>query len=241
MGLTMASWDDVLPAFASTHRVLRYDLRGHGLTEKVTYLYTFGDLAEDLRALLDALNITEPVTLIGGAIGGATAITFAAKYPQRVKALVAYSPATGETDATREREQELNDNILKAGVRPSVLAGEDTEYKKEIRTPARYARYRGMKLANDLHGWVAARNMAVATDADAFVKQYAAIQCPTLIMASAFPGGKRPAAQVKAEVADRIAGAKFMAIESGHYMALERPDLLAPAVVNFLQSVGGNA
>ena len=61
MGGTLDSWDQVLPALNNTRRVLRYDTRGAGMSEKIRGKVTFDDMADDLAALLDALNITGKV------------------------------------------------------------------------------------------------------------------------------------------------------------------------------------
>ena len=91
LGLTLESWDDVIGELSRTLRVLRYDLRGFGLSEKLRGAVTIEDEVEDLRALLDDLGISEPVTLVGGAVGGAIALRFAAAHPQRVAAVMALS------------------------------------------------------------------------------------------------------------------------------------------------------
>ena len=53
--LTM--WDPQLPALTAKFRVLRYDTRGHGGTDAPGGPYTMEQLAEDARALLQALGI----------------------------------------------------------------------------------------------------------------------------------------------------------------------------------------
>src|SRR5277367_3615513 len=92
MGMTLQSWDELLPTLAMDHRVLRYDLRGFGLSEKIRGHIEIGDEISDLRALLDALEIKDPVSLVGGAAGASIAAKFAADYPERVAALILISP-----------------------------------------------------------------------------------------------------------------------------------------------------
>jgi pimeloyl-ACP methyl ester carboxylesterase len=67
--------------------VVLYDLRGHGMSERPAGHYAVADLVADLGALLDALAIDRPVTLVGNSFGGLVALTFAAKYPERVARL----------------------------------------------------------------------------------------------------------------------------------------------------------
>src|SRR5690606_7249781 len=50
-------WDDVVVRLAGAHRILRYDLRGHGRSSATRAPYTLAMLADDVVALLDALAI----------------------------------------------------------------------------------------------------------------------------------------------------------------------------------------
>ena len=56
MGGSLESWDDVAPRFAESRRVLRYDTRGAGLSQKVRGELTLDTMADDIAALLDTLR-----------------------------------------------------------------------------------------------------------------------------------------------------------------------------------------
>jgi len=77
-------WDGQFETFARSHRVIRYDVRAHGLSQ--TDSVTFAD-HEDLHDLLAALDIPR-ATFIGLSMGGQIAIDFALTYPQMTRALV---------------------------------------------------------------------------------------------------------------------------------------------------------
>src|SRR5882757_3538353 len=95
MGGSLESWDDVAPRLAETRRVLRYDTRGAGLSQKVRGELGIDTMSGDIAALLDALGISGKVALAGVAVGGAIALHFAARYPERTGAVAVGSPATG--------------------------------------------------------------------------------------------------------------------------------------------------
>ena len=95
MGGTLESWDLVLPMLSAKRRVLRYDTRGAGLSQKVRGTLTIDTMVDDLMALMDALGIAGKVALAGVAVGGAIALHAAVRFPQRVAAVVASSPAIG--------------------------------------------------------------------------------------------------------------------------------------------------
>src|SRR5260370_36680604 len=81
MGGTLESWDGVVPILATRRQVLRYDTRGAGLSEKVRGTLTFDTMADDLVALLDALDIKQKGALAGGAVGGRIALATAVRLP----------------------------------------------------------------------------------------------------------------------------------------------------------------
>src|SRR3712207_7605558 len=71
LGTDLRVWDPQAAALARTHRVIRPDLRGHGLTEAPPGEYTMERLARDALALLDALSVRRGH--VGGvSIGGPT-------------------------------------------------------------------------------------------------------------------------------------------------------------------------
>jgi len=78
----------VVPLLARDHRVTLYDLRGHGLSAAAPTGYTTSELAADLEALLERLNIG-PAHLVGHSYGGAVAMHLAATMPSRVATVVA--------------------------------------------------------------------------------------------------------------------------------------------------------
>ena len=73
MGGTLDSWDQVMPALLPGRRVLRFDWRGAGMSEKLRATPTFDLLADDIVALLDVLGIAGTVALAGCAADAAAA------------------------------------------------------------------------------------------------------------------------------------------------------------------------
>src|SRR5882724_7217922 len=88
MGGSLESWDDVAPRLAARGRVLRYDTRGAGLSEKVRGALSIDTMVHDLEALIDAVGIAGEVSVAGIAVGGAIALHAAARLPQRISAVV---------------------------------------------------------------------------------------------------------------------------------------------------------
>ncbi len=85
-------WNNEFEYFARRCRVVRYDQRGFGQSKPVEG--AFSHLA-DLTALLDTLDVHQPVVLIGCSMGGRLAMDFALTYPTRAKALIMVDSGPG--------------------------------------------------------------------------------------------------------------------------------------------------
>jgi pimeloyl-ACP methyl ester carboxylesterase len=86
-------WEPQWQYFSTRHRLLRYDLRGHGKTGASDLSsYSMETFARDLSSLLEALDIRLPV-ICGLSWGGSIAQAFAVRNPERLKALVLVSSA----------------------------------------------------------------------------------------------------------------------------------------------------
>ena len=78
-------WEDQLGFFSKNYTCISVDLRGFGKSSKPGAQYSHH---EDLRILLDQLNIQERIVLIGLSMGGRFAINFSLVYPEKIEALI---------------------------------------------------------------------------------------------------------------------------------------------------------
>jgi pimeloyl-ACP methyl ester carboxylesterase len=78
-------WNNEFVSFAPHYRVLRYDMRGYGKSEPVEGEFSH---LRDLTALLEHLDLAQPLILMGCSMGGALAMDFALAEPGRVRALI---------------------------------------------------------------------------------------------------------------------------------------------------------
>ncbi len=105
-------WNPQHAALAAKYRLLRYDVRGHGKSAPAPAPYSVELLADDLAALLTALNLA-PAHIVGLSLGGMTAQLLAIRHPNLVAslALVATTcqPPFGTTYAWAQRAQEVRD------------------------------------------------------------------------------------------------------------------------------------
>jgi len=83
-------WSHWVNFFADHFQFVRYDERGCGLSDREVEDLTFDRWVEDLEAVIDAAGIEGPVNLLGVSKGAATAIAYAARYPDRVSRIIIY-------------------------------------------------------------------------------------------------------------------------------------------------------
>src|SRR5512144_1307135 len=84
--LNRSIWYPVVPKLSEKVHLILPDLRGHGQSPVPEGVYSMRLLAEDLRALMDQLNI-EKVVLAGHSMGGYVSLAFARAYPGRLAGL----------------------------------------------------------------------------------------------------------------------------------------------------------
>lgn len=78
-------WNNEFSFFAKDYRVVRYDMRGYGRSEPVDGSFSH---IRDLTPVLEALDLHEPLILMGCSMGGGLAMDFALMHPARVRALI---------------------------------------------------------------------------------------------------------------------------------------------------------
>lgn len=231
-GVPLEVWDEILPSLATPGRkIVRYDPRGIGLSEKFRGPVTMQNEVDDLRALLQALGIQSPVTLIAGALGGSVAMQYAAAYPQGVRGLFVTSPsALLVPKAPRPR---IDPAVDPEGYLVAQQRGWKVTYPESLRgNTRRWQRFQAMESIGDFESEVATEALINTTPfADVLPK----IQCPSMLVATAlFP---RPVESVKALV-DAMPNARLAVLQTGHMAYLQSPELVAPLLESFLKDIG---
>jgi len=100
--LDLDAWDPQAAAFAASHRVVRYDRRGFGLSGGVPGRAAD---AEDLGRLAGQLGT---VTLVGTSQGARVALAFALRHPERVSALVLDGPPDETGESTGDGDEDFS-------------------------------------------------------------------------------------------------------------------------------------
>ena len=120
LGVDHRFWDFAKPLMQD-FTLYRYDLPGHGVSPTPHHAYTIADLADQLAAMMEKLEISR--AHIGGiSLGGLIAQNFAARYPERVDRLALVDTTPRYTDEMRRMWAERADTARSKGVAVMVDA-----------------------------------------------------------------------------------------------------------------------
>ena len=224
-------WDSQFSAFAKDHRVIRYDRRGYGRSSPAEGSYSHLD---DLDSLFLQLKI-DSACLIACSSGGALAIDFTLKYPDRVSAMVLVGAVVGGFSYTRHFNTRgghlptaFSDDLAE-----SIYYAADDPY--EIYSKNTAARERAIELVKNNPQRVYSRPRFIPHPVPAY-RRLNEIKIPVLIMTGEYdmPDVHAHAGAINAG----IPGSRRIIItDAGHLIPLEQPELFNEAVTGFLESL----
>ncbi|MFQ6089432.1 MAG: alpha/beta fold hydrolase [Candidatus Methanofastidiosia archaeon] len=81
-------WTRQLEFFFDKYRLIAFDLRGHGFSDKPTSSYTVEEMLSDLSKALEVLKVSEKVIILGHSFGAALALEFAVLHPEKIEKLI---------------------------------------------------------------------------------------------------------------------------------------------------------
>lgn len=233
LGTDLRIWDALVPYFSSRYQIIRYDKRGHGLSDAPPGPYKLEDLTADLAHLLDHLGLAEAV-LVGDSVGGMIALDFAIRYPQRVPGLILCDTAAriGTADYWHERITA----VRSGGLAPLAEAILSRWFSPAFASqqPAAYRGYYNMLTRTPLEGY--AGTCEAIRDAD-LRAQVGQIGAPALVLCGAEDGATPP--ELVRGLAEALRHGRFALIaHAGHIPSLEQPAAMSALIEEFLQEIG---
>lgn len=233
LGSDYRIWDGMLPLLEQRFGVVRYDKRGHGLSDTPAGPYAIAGLADDLAGLLDALEVKAAI-VVGISIGGMIAQSLAASRPDLVRALVLLD--TGHRIGSPESWDERIAAIRRGGIEAvadAVLERWLPQAYRQAR-PAELRVWRNMLTRTPVDGYLGC--CAAIRDAD-LTMSTRAIERPTLCLVGDQDLASPPA--LVEELAGLIEGARFATLpSSGHLPCIDQPELVAQLTLRFLEDQG---
>ena len=234
MGGSLDSWDQVLPALNNGRRVVRYDTRGAGLSEKIKGSVTWDQMADDLASLLDAIGITGKVALAGIAVGAAICVHFAVRYPDRAAGLVLHGPAVGVGEDRKQATLDRAAAVEAGGMRSVAETSLANSYPPVVRhMPEVFTEFRARWIGNDPESFAAINRMLAAENIE---HELAALEIPVLFTAGRHDSLRPPS--VIEPMSNTVPGAQFLELNSGHFASVQTPGLMAQAIHYFVHGLG---
>lgn len=233
LGLNRHMWQGQTEAVAANHRVILYDLFGHGKSPPPPEPPSLTLLAEQLHRLLEEMRL-DRVAVAGFSLGGMIARRFAMDHPERLWALAilhsAYRRDASAQTAIRERVEQAR----REGPRATVEAALERWFSDAFRRDH-------PEIMDQVRAWVLANDRAVyptlyqvlADGVEELVAPDTAIICPTLVMTGEEDHGNSPA--MARAIAAEIPGAATVILPGLRHMAmLEAPERFNRELLAFL-------
>lgn len=238
LGMTRAMWDGQWPALAGRYRVLRYDLLGHGESDKPRDGYSLARFADQAARLMDGLGI-ERAALVGFSLGGMIGRAFALAHPERTAALAILNSAHDRTAEERAAVLLRVEQAAKEGPSATVDAALERWFSAGYGAGHRevLARVRGWILANDPEVYPLIYRVLAEGDQE-LAEAIAAIRCPTLVMTGGEDAGNSP--DMARRMAALIPGARAEIVPGLRHMGLyENPEAFNGPLLGFLDEAFG--
>lgn len=231
LGASMAMWDPQVPALTATHRVLRYDTRGHGGSATVAGPFTIADLVADAVAVMDAHGV-ERADFVGLSMGGMTGLGLALAHPRRVRRLVCADARADAPEAFRANWDARIAKVTEGGLAAIVDTTLEGWLTADFRAahPDVVAQVRTMVLGNDPAGYAACCAALKTLD---YFKDLGRITVPTLYVCGEHDKGAAP--DVMRAMAQATPGAEFVLIpDAAHVANLNAPEAFTAALRAYL-------
>ncbi|KAB2926077.1 MAG: alpha/beta fold hydrolase [Bacteroidetes bacterium] len=223
-------------ALSSTHRVVAYDVRGHGESEVGTGHYSIEFFVDDLIGLMDHLQIRTAV-LCGLSMGGYIALRAAERHPERLSGLVLCdTKSEADTNEARVKRAASIRNVQINGMKAYAA-----EYVKGVFAPESFERRAdAVKMIQSIVERTAPLSifgtlmaLGARTDTTAALQH---IACPTLILVGEKDLLTPPAAAQAMK--DRIPNARLHVVpQAAHMSNLENPEVFNGHLKEFLASL----
>lgn len=231
LGTDLRLWDAVLPLLPQDNCYIRYDKRGHGLSECTPAPYSMGTLVRDVEQLMDHLNVKDAL-FVGLSIGGMIAQGLAIKRLDLVRAMVLSN--TAAKIGQPEMWQQRIDAIREGGIASLSDAVMERWFGREFHAKPDMAIWKNMLERQPVEGYIGCSTAISGTD---FYTPTSGLRLPTLGIAGSEDGSTPP--DLVRETVDLIPGSKFELIrKAGHLPCVENPTHYAQILSSFMTEIG---
>ncbi|MBM7066492.1 3-oxoadipate enol-lactonase [Actibacterium sp. 188UL27-1] len=231
LGTDLRIWDQVVARLPGGLRIIRFDKRGHGLSDVPPAPYSMGALVGDTERLLDLLAVKDCV-LVGLSIGGMIAQGLAVKRMDLMRGMVLSN--TGAKIGTAEIWDQRVQGIRDGGIEGLADAVMERWFSDAFRATPDMRLWRNMLTSQADEGYIGCSQAISGTD---FYTPTSGLRLPTLGIAGNEDGSTPP--DMVRETAGLVPGSRFELIRgAGHIPCVEKPDEYAALLTGFLRDIG---
>ena len=238
LGLNRHSWQWQVPALAQSHRVIIYDLHGHGDSRVPPQTPSLTVFSDQLNELLDHLGVAR-ASVFGFSLGGMIARRFAMDHGARVEALGILHSAHARDKAAHDAIQARVVQAAQEGPAATVEAALQRWFTDGFRLSH-------PEMMNEVRRWILANRKEVyapiyqvlVDGVTELVAPNPPITAPTLVMTGDEDYGNSPA--MSRAIAAEIPGSELVILPGLRHMALaEAPEIFNARLLAFLARVQG--
>lgn len=228
LGTDFRLWDKVIARLPQQGlKYIRYDKRGHGLSECPDAPYAMGALVRDVEMLMDHLEVRDAI-FVGLSIGGMIAQGLAAKRLDLVRAMVLSN--TGARIGTRDMWAERIAGVKAGGIEALADAIMQRWFAAPFHKTDEFHAWRNMLVRTPAQGYMGCSHAIAGTD---FYTTTASLRLPTLGIAGSEDGSTPP--DLVRETVGLVPGSQFHLIRGvGHLPCVEAPDEFARVLSEFI-------
>ena len=228
LGTDFRIWDQVVARLPDSLRVVRYDKRGHGLSDVGQVPWGMADHVSDLAGLLDHLDIRDAI-VCGLSVGGMITQGLAAERPELVKAMILCD--TGAKIGTPDMWQQRVETVHSAGIESMADAVMERWFTSEFReSDPTFPIWRNMLCRTTAEGYAGTCQAIADTD---LIESTSRLRIPCLGICGDKDLATPP--DLVRETVSLVPGAMFELIRNaGHIPCVEQPEAMTSAIKAFL-------
>jgi 3-oxoadipate enol-lactonase len=232
LGSDLRIWDDVVTRLE--HPSLRYDKRGHGLSDAPAGPYSIQDHTDDLHGLLEHLKL-ERVVIVGISVGGQIALEFASRFPERVAAAVFCDTGMkiGTAELWNARIEAVSDHGLEHISEAVMHRWFGLDFRRDQAATVRG--YQNMLERQPATGYIATCEALRESDLHEAAQNVRDARVKTLVMCG--KDDQSTPVALSQELAATLETKLELIEDAGHLPCIEQPVAFAKALNSFLEEV----
>ncbi|MDQ7053854.1 MAG: alpha/beta hydrolase [candidate division KSB1 bacterium] len=233
LGVATWLWEKQVPELSRHFRLLIYDNRGVGRSDKPGGPYSIAMLADDLKALLDSLDIRKTYVL-GVSMGGFIALDFAYRYPEYVDRLVLVSTSAGGPDHVPMSQDVLQEMLATDGTPEELVRRKlALAFSEDFMRRPEFDHQVQVRLQNPQPPEAFMAQVAAGASFN-LSEEVKAIRIPALVMAAT--GDRVVPVQNAHNLAAKLPNSQLKIYDGyGHQFFVEIPQVFNRDVIEFLQ------